>query len=149
MTKLSRIGQQALDSQPFSRLIRTKLVEFSEEETVLEIPIREELLQQNGFVHGGVSQLRRRQRPYVRRWIGVRTGCADLRVQDQLPETSQRQGTPREGFGDPRQQAAGRVPLRSLRHRRGSLRKAVRRRPGHYRGGGDRGAGQRRLKKNA
>jgi uncharacterized protein (TIGR00369 family) len=52
--ELSRIGQQALDSQPFSGLIGAKLIEFSEGEAVLEIPIREELLQQNGFVHGGV-----------------------------------------------------------------------------------------------
>ena len=54
MDELSRIGQQALDSQPFSGLIGAKLVEFSEGKAVLEIPIREELLQQNGFVHGGV-----------------------------------------------------------------------------------------------
>ncbi len=54
MDELSRIGQQALDSQPFSGLIGAKLIEFSEGEAVLEIPIREELLQQNGFVHGGV-----------------------------------------------------------------------------------------------
>lgn len=32
----------------------TKLVSFSGEGAVLKIPIREELLQQNGFVHGGV-----------------------------------------------------------------------------------------------
>ena len=55
MDELSRIGQQALDSQPFSGLIGAKLVEFSEEKAVLEIPIREELLQQNGFLHGVVS----------------------------------------------------------------------------------------------
>ncbi len=54
MEELSRIGQQALDSQPFSGLLGTKLAEFSEKETVLEIPVRDELLQQNGFVHGGV-----------------------------------------------------------------------------------------------
>ena len=54
MDELSRIGQQALDSQPFSGLIGAKLAKFSEGEAVLEIPIREELLQQNGFVHGGV-----------------------------------------------------------------------------------------------
>lgn len=54
MKELSRIGQQALDSQPFSGLLGTKLVAFSEKEAVLEIPIRDELLQQNGFVHGGV-----------------------------------------------------------------------------------------------
>jgi uncharacterized protein (TIGR00369 family) len=54
MEGLSQIGQQVLDSQPFSGLVGTKLAAFSEEEAVLEIPIRDELLQQNGFVHGGV-----------------------------------------------------------------------------------------------
>lgn len=47
-------GQQVLDAQPFSATLGTKLVSFSEEGAVLEIPIREQLLQQNGFVHGGV-----------------------------------------------------------------------------------------------
>lgn len=43
-----------LDAQPFSAMLGTKLTSFSEQGAVLEIPIREELLQQNGFVHGGV-----------------------------------------------------------------------------------------------
>ena len=54
MEELFETGQQVLDAQPFSAMIGTKLVSFSEEGAVLEIPIREELLQQNGFVHGGV-----------------------------------------------------------------------------------------------
>ncbi len=54
MEELSRVGQQALDSQPFSGLLGAKLAGFSEGEAVIEIPIRDELLQQNGFVHGGV-----------------------------------------------------------------------------------------------
>ena len=54
MEELLRIGQQALDAQPFSSMLGTRLASFSEEGAVLEIPIREELLQQNGFVHGGV-----------------------------------------------------------------------------------------------
>ena len=54
MDGLFETGQQVLDAQPFSSMIGTKLVSFSEEGAVLEIPIREELLQQNGFVHGGV-----------------------------------------------------------------------------------------------
>lgn len=54
MEEFFNMGQQVLDAQPFSYMLGTKLVSFSEEESVLEIPIREELLQQNGFVHGGV-----------------------------------------------------------------------------------------------
>jgi uncharacterized protein (TIGR00369 family) len=52
--ELVRMGQQALESQPFSALIGARLASFSEGEAVLEVPIRGELLQQNGFVHGGV-----------------------------------------------------------------------------------------------
>ncbi len=54
MEELSQVARQILDSQPFSGLVGARLASFSEKEAVLEIPIREELLQQNGFVHGGV-----------------------------------------------------------------------------------------------
>lgn len=54
MEEFLNTGQQVLDTQPFSSMMGTKLTSFSEEGAVLEIPIREELLQQNGFVHGGV-----------------------------------------------------------------------------------------------
>lgn len=54
MEELFKTGRQVLDAQPFSRLIGTELASFSEKGAVLEIPIREDLLQQNGFVHGGV-----------------------------------------------------------------------------------------------
>ncbi|MGB3635135.1 MAG: PaaI family thioesterase [Rubrobacteraceae bacterium] len=54
MEELSQTAQRILDSQPFSGLIGAKLAKFSEGEAVLEITIREELMQQNGFVHGGV-----------------------------------------------------------------------------------------------
>ena len=54
MKELSRAGQQALKSQPFSALIGARLNSLSEGKAELEVPIREELLQQNGYVHGGV-----------------------------------------------------------------------------------------------
>ena len=54
LKELSRAGQQTLKSQPFSALIGARLTSLSEGEAVLEVPIREELLQQNGYVHGGV-----------------------------------------------------------------------------------------------
>jgi uncharacterized protein (TIGR00369 family) len=52
--ELSRTGQQALKSQPFSAVIGARLTSLSEGKAVLEVLIREELLQQNGYVHGGV-----------------------------------------------------------------------------------------------
>jgi len=52
--ELFNIGQKALAGQSFSRLLGAKLTVFQPGEAVLEIPVREDLLQQNGFVHGGV-----------------------------------------------------------------------------------------------
>ncbi len=51
---LFNMGQEVLRSQAFSRLLGTKLVAFLPGTAVLEIPITDHLLQQNGFVHGGV-----------------------------------------------------------------------------------------------
>jgi uncharacterized protein (TIGR00369 family) len=54
MEQLSRVGQQDLESQPFSVLLGARLASLSRGEAVLEVPIRNKLMQQNGFVHGGV-----------------------------------------------------------------------------------------------
>lgn len=51
---LLELGKQVLESQSFSRLVGTKLIEYKPGEVELEIPIKEDLLQQNNFVHGGV-----------------------------------------------------------------------------------------------
>lgn len=47
-------AQQGLDAQPFSRLVQARITGFGDGAATLEIDIREELLQQHGFVHGGV-----------------------------------------------------------------------------------------------
>ncbi|MGY5125182.1 PaaI family thioesterase [Streptomyces nigrescens] len=47
-------AQQALAAQPFSSLVQARITEFGGGAATLEIDIREELLQQHGFVHGGV-----------------------------------------------------------------------------------------------
>ena len=47
-------GRQILASQPFSVLLGTELLNLSEGNAELKIPIRAELKQQHGFVHGGV-----------------------------------------------------------------------------------------------
>jgi uncharacterized protein (TIGR00369 family) len=49
-----RLGQQAMEAQPFSRLLGATLTAFSAGYAELTIPIRPDLLQQHGFVHGGV-----------------------------------------------------------------------------------------------
>lgn len=48
------LAQKVLDSQPFSRLLQARLTAFGGGEAVLEVDIRDELRQQNGFLHGGV-----------------------------------------------------------------------------------------------
>ena len=47
-------ARQVLDAQPFSRLLGARLTEVSETIVTLELEPREDLLQQYGFVHGGV-----------------------------------------------------------------------------------------------
>ncbi|MGX4667948.1 PaaI family thioesterase [Cerasibacillus sp. JNUCC 74] len=51
---LLNIGRQLLEMQAFSKLIGAELTKFTAGEVVLEIPVKESLLQQNGFVHGGI-----------------------------------------------------------------------------------------------
>lgn len=48
------LGKQTLAAQPFSQLVGAELTTFKAGEVVFEIPIRDELLQHHGFVHGGV-----------------------------------------------------------------------------------------------
>ncbi|NUK04458.1 PaaI family thioesterase [Streptomyces lunaelactis] len=47
-------AQKVLDSQPFSRLLQARITAFGDGRAVLEVDIREELQQQNGYLHGGV-----------------------------------------------------------------------------------------------
>jgi len=47
-------GRQALASQPFSRLVGAHLDAFAPGLAELSLPVAPELLQQHGFVHGGV-----------------------------------------------------------------------------------------------
>ena len=51
---LFETGKRALEAQSFSQLIGAELKEFKPGEVVLEIPIKDNLLQQHKFVHGGV-----------------------------------------------------------------------------------------------
>nr|WP_030778272.1 PaaI family thioesterase [Streptomyces sp. NRRL S-920] len=48
------MAQKVLDAQPFSRLVRARITRFGEGAATLEIVARDELRQQNGFLHGGV-----------------------------------------------------------------------------------------------
>ncbi|MCP3164099.1 PaaI family thioesterase [Myxococcus qinghaiensis] len=54
MESLMEMGQQVLKQQAFSTLMGTRLVHLTKGEAVLELPLRAELGQQHGFVHGGV-----------------------------------------------------------------------------------------------
>lgn len=49
-----RTAQKVLDSQPFSALVGARIAAFGDGAATLEIDSREDLRQQNGFLHGGV-----------------------------------------------------------------------------------------------
>lgn len=48
------MGRDVLAKQPFSVLLGAELVALAPGQVELQLPLREELLQQNGFAHGGV-----------------------------------------------------------------------------------------------
>ncbi|MET4922251.1 PaaI family thioesterase [Streptomyces sp. PSRA5] len=48
------LAREVLDSQPFSGLLGTRLMVFGDGEAELELDIRADLQQQNGYLHGGV-----------------------------------------------------------------------------------------------
>ncbi len=48
------IARQALASQPFSVLVGARVAEFGDGGATLELDIRDDLRQQNGYLHGGV-----------------------------------------------------------------------------------------------
>ncbi len=54
MTDLFAFGKEILNSQPFSKLLGTELTSFAVGSAEISLPIRDELKQQHGFVHGGV-----------------------------------------------------------------------------------------------
>lgn len=54
MSELFEFGTKVLREQPFSVLVGTRLDVFEEGKAVLSLPVRDDLKQQHGFVHGGV-----------------------------------------------------------------------------------------------
>lgn len=54
MRDLLALGRRVLASQPFSMLLGVELLGGAEGNVEFRIPIRDELKQQYGFVHGGV-----------------------------------------------------------------------------------------------
>lgn len=54
MSDFLAYGRQVLSSQPFSVDVGTELLSFSEGRVELRLSVQPRLLQQHGFVHGGV-----------------------------------------------------------------------------------------------
>jgi uncharacterized protein (TIGR00369 family) len=54
MPEMLALGKQILASQPFSLLLGAEIAELAPGRAVLRIPLKHELKQQHGFVHGGV-----------------------------------------------------------------------------------------------
>lgn len=53
MSELLDSGIRILEAQPFSQLLGAKLTAFEKGSAELTLPVKEELKQQHGFVHGG------------------------------------------------------------------------------------------------
>jgi uncharacterized protein (TIGR00369 family) len=49
-----RDAQQVLAAQPFSVFLGARIAAFADGRMTLEVDLRDELLQQNGYLHGGV-----------------------------------------------------------------------------------------------
>ena len=54
MDEMLELGRQVLAAQPFSVLIGAELIGFTVGSAELKVPIKHELKQQHGFLHGGV-----------------------------------------------------------------------------------------------
>jgi uncharacterized protein (TIGR00369 family) len=54
MSELMVLGKAGLASQPFSKLLGVELIQLTAGNAEFKLAIRNELKQQNGFVHGGV-----------------------------------------------------------------------------------------------
>lgn len=54
MEEMLTWGKRVLASQPFSVLLGAELLAFREGHVELKVPLRDDLKQQHGFVHGGV-----------------------------------------------------------------------------------------------
>ncbi|PKN18427.1 MAG: phenylacetic acid degradation protein [Deltaproteobacteria bacterium HGW-Deltaproteobacteria-6] len=54
MDEMLELGRQVLAAQPFSVLIGAELTGFAVGSAELKVPIKHELKQQHGFLHGGV-----------------------------------------------------------------------------------------------
>jgi uncharacterized protein (TIGR00369 family) len=48
------LGRKILAAQPFSALVGARLTAFADGRATLEVDVRDDLRQQNGFLHGGV-----------------------------------------------------------------------------------------------
>lgn len=49
-----QMARKVLDSQPFSGLVGARITAFGDGRATLDVDVRDELRQQNGFLHGGV-----------------------------------------------------------------------------------------------
>jgi len=54
MSSLFEFGKNIFDAQPFSALLGAELTSLEVGSAEISLPIRDELKQQHGFVHGGV-----------------------------------------------------------------------------------------------
>jgi acyl-coenzyme A thioesterase PaaI-like protein len=66
MEDMLTLGKQILAAQPFSGLLGSELISWSDAGAELKIPVKAELNQQNRFVHGASSAMRPTTRSFTR-----------------------------------------------------------------------------------
>jgi hypothetical protein len=115
-TDLLAFGRRILAEQPFSILLGAELTAFEPGRAELRLPVRHELKQQYGFVHGGVlSYLADNALTYAGGSALSGQGHRHLGVQDQLPAASHRRDTwsraPRSSMPANRRPSAGATSL--------------------------------------
>lgn len=104
-------GRRILASQPFSVLLDAELLRLGDGRAELRIPVRAELKQQHGFVHGGVISYAADNALTFAGGSALGTERRDRRVQDQLPEARPGRGAGRARRGRPLRTDPGGLPL--------------------------------------
>lgn len=124
------LAAKLLDAQPFSRLVGARLTAFGDGAATIEVDIRPELHQQNGFLHGGVlSYAADNALTFAGGTVlGAAVLTGGFSIQYVRPATGPHPDRPRPGRA--RRPAPGRRPLRPVDRGRGGHGEAVRRRPG-------------------
>ena len=119
MIDLEDEARKILAAQPFSNVLGAEVVRVNEEVAEFRIPIREELKQHYGSVHGGAVAAAADIALTFAGACKFKGARPDLRVHDQLPGAGPRRRADRARTGDASRKITGRVPSATCSRARG------------------------------